>query len=127
MAFDRIATPRKELAASTASERVRPSTPALDAAYGTAPVPPLCASREEMFIIHFEGISVVKPRFLERLRIAARSKAREVRIAPSRFVRRVWVMTCGSVLASIFVVDIPAELIRISTSFYTNISCLRFL
>lgn len=77
--------------------------------------------------MHFEGISVVKPRFLERLRIAARSKAREVRIAPSRFVRRVWVMTCGSVLASIFVVDIPAELIRISTSFYTNISCLRFL
>lgn len=89
IALDRINTPRKEVAASTASERVRPSTPALDAAYDTAPVPPLCASREEMFIMHLEEISVVELRSFERLRIAARSRAREMRIVPSRLVRRV--------------------------------------
>lgn len=71
-----------------------------------------------MFIMHLELVSVVVLPFFERLRIAARSRAREVRIVPSRFVRRVRDIASGSVLARIFDVDIPAALTRTSTSFY---------
>jgi hypothetical protein len=77
--------------------------------------------------MHLKGVSVVVLRFFEWLRIAARSRAREVRIVPSRFVRRVRDIASESILARIFVVDIPAALTRMSTSFCRNISWLPFV
>lgn len=127
MAFDRMAKSFSEAAASTATERVKPSTPALDAAYGTAPVPAFNASNEETLIIHFErGVAPVASflRVRTRLRIAARIRAREVSTAPSRFVRRIWEMSASSDLGRILEMEIPAALTRISTVACTVVSKL---
>lgn len=118
MAFDRMAKSFSEAAASTATERVKPNTPALDAAYGTAPVPAFNASNEETLMIHFErGFASVESllRVRTRLRIAARIRAREVSTAPSRFVRRIWEMSASSDLGRILEIEIPAALTRTST------------
>lgn len=118
MAFDRMATSFKDAEASTATDRVRPRRPALDAAYGTAPIPDLRASREEMLIIHFDGSLVAAAgslRLRTRLRIAARIKAREVSIAPSRFVRKIWEISATSERGRMLDMEMPAALTRTST------------
>lgn len=51
-----------------------------------------------------------------RLRIEARNNAREVSIAPSRFVRRIVEMSSSSDLGRMFDIEIPAALTRMSTS-----------
>lgn len=50
-----------------------------------------------------------------RLRREARRRAREVRIAASRFVRRVREISDAGVLGRMFVLEIPAEFTRMST------------
>jgi hypothetical protein len=118
MAFERKARSFNDADVSTATERVRPRRPALDAAYGTAPVPLFSARREETLIIHFEAGFLGSVRSLRllriRLRMEARRNAREVRIAPSRFVRRILVISESSILGRMLEVDIPAALTRMS-------------
>lgn len=58
---------------------------------------------------------VASPRFFRRDRTHARSIAREVRIAPSRFVDSILEMSTVSVLGRILEIDIPAALTRTST------------
>lgn len=118
MAFDRITISFIEADASTANDRVRPRRPALEAAYGTAPVPPLSASREDMLIMHFDGglvLAVGSLRFRTRLRMEARINARDVSIAPSRLVRRIVEISSSSDLGRMFDIEIPAALTRMST------------
>lgn len=57
-----------------------------------------------------------------RLRTTARIKAREVRIAPWRFVRMVREMSSGSVLGRRLEGEIPAALTRMSTGVYGILS-----
>lgn len=59
---------------------------------------------------------------LERTRIHALSIAREVYIAPSRFVFRMFEMCSGDVRGSMFEADIPAAFMRMSTFVYDQIS-----
>lgn len=117
--FERTTTSRNDAPASTATDRVRPSSPALDAAYGTAPVPPLAANSDEMLMMHFDaGASVASaapPRFRTQLRMAARRNAREVSSAPSRFVRRICAISAGSVRGRMVEPVMPAALTRMST------------
>ena len=118
IAFERMTISFIEADASTANDRVRPRRPALEAAYGTAPVPPLSASREDMLIMHFDGDlvpAVESFRFRTRLRIEARINAREVSIAPSRLVRRIVEISSSSDLGRMFDIEIPAALTRMST------------
>lgn len=118
IAFDRMTISFIEADASTANDRVRPRRPALEAAYGTAPVPPLSASKEETLIMHFEGDLVPTAgslRFRIRLRMEARINAREVSIAPWRLVRRIVEISSSSDLGRMFDIEIPAALTRIST------------
>lgn len=118
IAFDRMTISFLEAEASTANDRVRPRRPALEAAYGTAPVPPLSASKEETLIMHFDRTLIPAAeslRFRIRLRIEARINAREVRIAPSRLVRKVVEISSSSDLGRIFDTEIPAALTRMST------------
>ena len=118
IALERTTTSFKELAASTAVERVRPSIPALDAEYGTAPAPLLSASNEEMLMMHF----VSEVCLLTRLRMEARIKALDVSMAPRRFVSSNLVMFSGSVFGKMDEMDIPAALTRTSTdSFQVSI------
>lgn len=118
MAFDRTIRSLMDVEDSTANDRVRPKSPAFDAAYGTAPVPALRASSEDTLIMHFEGGFCPASVFLRsriRLLRAARRNAREVSIAPSRLVRRTWEMSSNSSFGRIFETDIPAALTRTST------------
>ena len=115
IAFDRTTTLRRESAASTVNDLVRPRSPAFEAAYGTAPVPPFSASNDEMFMIHLDSGRVSPVRLFSLLRREARRRARDVKIAPSRFVRRVCEISSGDVLGRIFEWEIPAALIRMST------------
>lgn len=112
--------PRNISAASTAIDLVNPNNPALEAAYVTVPVTPFNASKEEMLIMHFDICSVPARSFLlfsfERARIHALSIARDVYIAPSRFVFSVAEMCSGGVRGSMFEFDIPAAFMRMSTS-----------
>lgn len=66
-------------------------------------------------MIHFEGGRVSPVRPFNLLRREARRRARDVKIAPSRFVRRVCETSSGDVLGRILELEIPAALIRIST------------
>lgn len=71
--------------------------------------------------MHLEGglVPVAESlRLRTRLRIAARSNAREVSIAPSRFVRRVWEISANSDLGRMFEIEMPAALTRMSTLAY---------
>lgn len=116
--FDLTITPLSfnKPAASTANERVNPNRPALEAAYGTAPVPSLCASSEEILIMHFDFSSAeLRPRFAILVRIKARIIAREVVMEPSRLVCRVSEISAGSMRGRILVFAMPAALIRMST------------
>lgn len=56
----------------------------------------------------------------------ARSRARDVKMAPSRFVCRVCEMSSGEVLARMLERDIPAALIRMSTFACTISSVLHY-
>lgn len=70
-----------------------------------------------MLMMHLEGMKVVlsAARSFMRLRIDARTSAREVSREPSRFVRRTCEMSFGSVLGRTLDVEIPAALMRMST------------
>lgn len=70
-----------------------------------------------MLIMHLEGMGVVlvAVRSFIRLRIDARTRAREVSRDPSRFVRRTCEISFGSVLGRTLDVEMPAALIRMST------------
>jgi hypothetical protein len=126
MALHRSITllPFKTSPASTAMELVRPSSPALEAAYVTVPVTPFNANNEETLMMHFDtggelllltASLLLLFFFLKRARIHALSMARQVYIEPSRFVLSVSEMLSAGVLESKFGMDIPAEFIRIST------------
>lgn len=74
-------------------------------------------------MIHFDGIFLfsvegVDLRFFILARIEERSKALEVRIAASRFVRRISEISSGSDLARTFEIDRPAALTRTSVDSY---------
>jgi hypothetical protein len=80
-----------------------------------------------MLIMHFEGglpepWAGVLGRFLERARprIEARRRAREVKIAPSRFVDRMREISDRSDLGRMLEVDWPAALTRMSTDSCTG-------
>lgn len=80
-----------------------------------------------MLIIHLEGILLFSDegadlRFFILARIEARSKALEVRIAASRFVRRISEISSGSYLARTLEIDRPAAFMRISVDSYPHIS-----
>lgn len=111
--------PRNMSAASTAMDLVNPINPALEAAYVTVPVTPFSASKEEILIMHLDNSSIPGWSFLlfalGRARIHALSMAREVCIAPSRFVFSVAEMCSGDVRGSMFEFDIPAAFMRMST------------
>lgn len=72
--------------------------------------------------MHFDG-GLLAPgldtlwrlRLRVRARIEARRRARDVRIAPSRFVLRVWDISDSSDLGRMLEVDWPAALTRMST------------
>ena len=119
IAFDLTITPLSfnKPAASTANERVNPNRPALEAAYGTAPVPSLCASSEEILIMHFDFSSAeeLRARFAILVRIKARIMAREVVMEPSRLVCRVSEISAGSMRGRILEFAMPAALIKMST------------
>lgn len=114
-------------AASTVSDRVRPNRPAFDAAYATAPLPPFKARREEILMMHFEEDEVCEPaltsRDLRPARADARRNAREDRIAPSRFVFNVFVMSSGLVRGKIAEIEIPAALTSMSTPSLSRNHC----
>jgi hypothetical protein len=82
-------------------------------------VPAFRARREETLMMHFEASGVVlvlsSVRFFMRFLIATRTKAREVRMEPSRFVRRTWEMLLGEVWGRTREVEIPAALMRMVT------------
>lgn len=86
------------------------------------PVTPFNASKEETLMMHLErGFSSVRSSrclFCRRDRTLARNNARDVRIAPSRFVARIFEISTGSVLGRILEIDIPAALTRTSTFSY---------
>lgn len=74
-----------------------------------------------MLIIHFDDagfplvlVGVVVVDFFIRLRIEARMNAREVRRAPSRFVRRIREISVGSDLGRMEEMERPAALMRMS-------------
>lgn len=74
-----------------------------------------------MLIMHFDDaglalvlVGVVVVGFFIRLRIEARMKAREVRRAPSRFVRRIREISVGSDLGRMEEMERPAALTRMS-------------
>lgn len=75
-----------------------------------------------MLMMHLEGMKVVlsAARSFMRLRIDARTSAREVSREPSRFVRRTCEMSFGSVLGRTLDVEIPAALMRMSTGFWAR-------
>lgn len=68
--------------------------------------------------MHFDGDFIVVVwwlfLFLKRLRINARIRAREVKIAPSRFARSVCEISSGLVLGRMEEMDMPAALTRMS-------------
>ena len=120
IAFDRINTPFNDSAVSAVNDRVSPRTPALEAAYGTAPVPAFSANRDDTLMMHFEGggasaEGAAADRIFTLLRMEARTSAREVSRAPSRFVRRTCEMSDGSVRGRMLELEIPAALTRMST------------
>lgn len=102
-------------------ELVRPNNPALDAEYAVAPLIPFSARSDEMLMIHRErtnplrfGLALLLWLFA-RVRMQARSRARDVKMAPSRFVCRICEISSGGNLARMLERGIPAELIRMST------------
>lgn len=67
--------------------------------------------------MHFDGLFLAAGSFRLRirLRIEARINAREVIIAPSRFVRNVLEISSSSDLGRMLDMEIPAALTRMST------------
>lgn len=82
----------------------------------------LDTGRGALFELGCSDESLLRLRFFcfRALRSEARRRAREVMIAPSRFVRRVWEMSVGEILGRRLLMEMPAALMRMSTVSWNN-------